>query len=77
MLLQAAFLAGNVQWAETREARRVLLLLGFPKAESLLDLIVVRTQGHVLTCCCQRLLFASSHMMVAMTMHSVCKVSCC
>lgn len=44
VLLQAAFLAGNVQWAETREARRVLLLLGFPKAQSPLELIVVRPQ---------------------------------
>jgi len=54
VLLQAAFLAGNVQWAETREARRVLLLLGFPKAESLLDLIVVRPQGDILIWCCRR-----------------------
>ena len=43
VLLQAAFLAGNVRWVETREARRVLLLLGFPKAESPLDLVVVRS----------------------------------
>ena len=60
VLLQAAFLAGNVQWAETREARRVLLLLGFPKAQALLDLIVVGWQGQVLICCCHPSLSAEA-----------------
>lgn len=42
MLLQAAFLLGNVQWADTHEARLVLELLGYPKAQGPWHLVIVR-----------------------------------
>ena len=55
----------------------MLLLLGFPKAESPLELIVVRTQGHLLIRCCRReLLFASSSIQNPMTISSIRHASC-
>lgn len=45
VLLQAAFLLGNVQWADTHEARLVLQLLGYPKAQDFWHLALVRKKG--------------------------------
>lgn len=42
VLLQAAFLVGNVQWADSHEARLVLELLGYPKAQGPWHLLLVR-----------------------------------
>ena len=43
MLLQAAFLVGHVQWADSHEARLVLELLGAPKAHGLMHLALARS----------------------------------